>query len=339
MIAMKRFAVLAFTASVGCSASLDDIRRAETNPEFCRQNSSLREQPRNAHIVFDEMQAHRRQITEITLLGGPAGFRIPRARALIQPGLAAGSNFDSSRCDLTGAVGSDGSRRLNMSFDIPDFVPPDGAANDTMGGPYVVQFWSDNDGSGGLSSDIGHLDTADHLWVRPMCDDGAIYFVHASGIDTPEGFANAERFRQGRFRFDITAAAITQLESRMPTGQSGLIRSAPMVVEANWQGQTVAYVRTVLRCDNEGAAGYELRNVIDPGSAHAIRTYWDIGRDGAFTEACDPVCLKTQEAIQSIEVSPTLRVPALHVEMDDALTGWSCTVPRDFAACMVAPDR
>ncbi len=321
--------------AAGCSASIDDIRRAQTNPEFCRQDPARREFNRNAHIVFDEMQAHRFQLTEVTLLGGPAFLRVPRAKAMIRPSLAGGSNYDSSRCELTGQVGADGSRRLNMTFDIPDFLPPDGAANDTMGGPYVVQFWSDNDNSGDLSRDIGHLDTADHLWVRPMCDDGNIYFVHASGIDTPEGFANIEFQRQGRFRFTIDQDAIRQLEGRMPEGTASLIRSAPMVVEANWQGQTVAYVRTVLRCDEDGVEGFNLTNVIDPGSAHAIRAYWDIGRDGAHTEGCDPICRRSQEAVQRAPGEPHL-----WVRMSGDLADWSCEMPATLAtSCEVAPDR
>lgn len=326
------FIGIAALGSVGCSASIDDIRRAQTNIEYCHQNPAVREMRRNAHIDFDEMQAHRTQRTEITLLGGPAFQRIPRARAVIRPSLAAASNYTTANpddCQLMGEPGADGSRRLEMIFDIPDFIPPDGAANDTMGGPYVLQFWSDNNNDGMLSSQIGHLASADHLWVRPMCDDGNVYFRHASGLDTPEGIANAERLRQGHFRFGITLAAITNLEGRMPTDQGTLIDTAPMVVEANWQGQTVAYVRTVLRCDRDGAAGYELRNIIDPGSAHAIRAYWDIGRDGAFTEGCDPSCIKTQEAGEM----------GLDVAMDDALTGWACMFPTSLSACTVAPDR
>jgi len=323
-------------AATGCSASIDDIRRAQSNPEFCRQNPAVRELERNAHIELDEMQAHRLQRTELTLLGGPPFLRVPRARAVIRPSFAGGSNYESSRCQLTGPVGADGSRRLLMTMDIPALVPPDGSANDTSGGPYTLQFWSDNNNDGLLSSEIGHLDSSDHLWVRPMCDDGNVYFVHASGIDTPEGLANAEFFRQGRFRFEITQSAISRLEDRLPIEYRALIRTAPMVVEANWQGQTVAYVRTVLRCDGEGAEGYELANVIDPGSAHSLRVHWDIGRDGAYDENCDPTCTKNQEAVQTISGRP-----GLLAQMDDNLTDWACVLPADFGSevCNLAADR
>ena len=323
----RHLALLALASSVGCSASLDDIRRAQTNIEYCRQNPSVREMRRNAHLAFDQMQAHTTQLTEVTLQGGPLTGRVPRARALIRPSLAASANYRpaSRGCELTGPVGADGTRQLRMEFDIPDFVPPNGAANDPIGGPYSLQFWSDANSNGELD-EIGHVANADHLWVRPMCDDGNVYFVHASGLDTPEMPALVEFRRQGEFRFRIHEAAIRMLESRVSIPD--VIRLDPLVVEANWQGQTVAYLRTVLACDGPSDSDpatewdWSLTHVIDPGSGHMLRMYWDANRNGEFDEACDRFCVRGQAAVPS----PNTDFIGLDVNVDEnTLSAWDCT--------------
>jgi hypothetical protein len=319
---MKKILIVGLGLLGGCSAAVGDLQRVPVNPESCEQTGNP-EIIRDAHFEFDEMQPHSTQQTVLTLLGGPPGSRSIRAKALIRDGFnAAQGGYDPARCRHIGPVRDDGSVRLLMSFNIPTFIPPDGRGSDPTGGPYVVEFWSDanDDGMLGAVPDVA-TEPGDHLWVRPMCTNGNMYFVHASGLDDPETLS--PRQRAGNFRFTIAPLVATAIERA-----SGAVRilDSPMVVEANWQGQTVAYIRTVLACEPEPTPmqpwSWELRRVIDTGSVHTVRVYWDVNRDGEYTTECDPICTLSQMSTATgLEVELTM----------DQVTG-SCAAPTGRCA-------
>lgn len=321
---MRKLVTAGLALTLGCSATVDDLRRAPFNSQFCDQSGNS-EVIRDAHIEFDEMQAHTSQRTVLTLLGGPQGARSIRAKALIRFGFsAAQGGYDPGHCTHLGPVRDDGSRRLLMSFDIPNFVPADGAGNDPTGGPYVLEFWSDanNDGRLGMVANEA-TDPAgeDHLWVRPMCTDGNVYFVHAGGLDDPETLA--PRQRGGNFTFTLGPGVVTAVET---VGATGILQ-APMVVEATWEGQTVAYIRTVLACDPDST--WEVRRVIDTGSVHSVRVYWDMDRNGSYTTDCDPVCTLNEMSDAN----------GLNVTLGVARVMSSCAAPRQSSSPACQPSN
>lgn len=314
----------AFGLAAGCSAVVSDVGGVQFSPEACVQGGNT-EVRRDARLVFVDMTSHATSPTFVALVGGatnPAeGDRqILRARAAFRPSFAAGSydivglaSLDPDRCAT--AVESP----LTMDVTIPAFVPPDSA----NGGPFVLDFWSEANGSPGRQF------PGDHSWVRPMCDDGNVFFVHNTGFDRPvaaesNGVALVARIDPEGVR-NATNVAVQELLARLPA-----------VLQVTRQGTTVAYLRAIAACD---PGPYVFEGVIDAGSEHAFDLYWDSQRNGRYDSACDPHCSGNIVARSGVmcDVGGPAPIPCMEISIGGRLNTvnlMSCSVPSRLQACV-----
>lgn len=270
----------------GCSAVVSDVGGVQFSPEACVQGAN-RQARRDARFVFAEMEAHGNAATSIALIGGPTvpgepDRAILRGRALISPSFAAGdydlsalADLDAPRC--TAAVRAP----LTMDFTIPGFLAPDA----TNGGPYRIDFWSETNGEPGRQPE-------DHTWVRPVCDDGDVFFVHNTGFDRIVNVeSNGVDFT---FETDVVQLGIA-LGAGNPAAREALafLARLPLVVTVARQDLTVGYLRVVHACDR---GPYRLPGILDVGTRHTLEVYWDVARNGAYDADCDPRCTGSIEA-------------------------------------------
>jgi hypothetical protein len=261
------------SALSGCSAVVSDVGGVQFNPEACVQGGDT-EVLRDAHLVFDRMEPHRASPTFVALIGGSTNPAEPdrtilRGRALISPSFAARvydpgalTVGDPSRCATAAPM------TLTMDVTIPDFIPPDSA----NGGPFEIDFWSETNGTPGRQPE-------DHTWVRPICDDGDVFFVHNTGFDVP---VTAE---SNGTDLTVTADAI-RVATALHVSEEKLAR-VPFVLIVGRQGQTVGYMRVIYACDS---GPYLLRGILDVGSLHTLEAYFDVNLDGDYDPECDPHC-------------------------------------------------
>ena len=330
-ISIRALLVLPCLTVFGCSATLGDLANARVSREACLNlpdsDSSL-ETIRDGHLVFDDMGAHADQMTVVSLLGdriGPDGAVVPgarilRARAVFLPTVTAmietpfEVNRTSGLCDIAAME-----PRTGRSVDvvIPGFVPPYGGGN---GGPFDIDFWSDLT-KDGIRSPAAL--SSDHSWIRPMCDDGEVYFLHNTGFDvTPEVETNG-----GRFRLTLNQLALASLladrgftrEQQMMLVE--VLRQAPVAVTVRRRDVTVGYLRTALICQPE-MVDVGINGIIDGGEDHQVSIHWDVGRDGRYTEGCDPSCTITARAETD-----------LAIEVTAGAVGSACLVPAGLALC------
>ena len=291
---MKRFAlpflVSGCVAATGCSVALDDIRGASVDPEFCDESADT-SSIRNAHIVFDEMGAHTSQVTVISLVSQPGPASDPRrrvrSRAVISPSVAGAMHY-TVRGDT--CIATEGSA-MKMDFVIPSFIPSD---VDTPTGPYQIDFWSDATGDN-MFTPRDNSGGGDHIWVRPVCSNGDIYFIHNTGFDVPLGAASTG----GDFQLmlderEVVSAVLPGLGMDATQATAQRLRQEPMVVAVEWQRLTVGYIRTIRACDTNPVVG--VRGVIDAGAEHTVKVYWDLQHNGVFDTSCDPTCSFTANA-------------------------------------------
>lgn len=292
---MNRFALTLFAASsclatVGCSVALDDIRGAAVDPEFCEEGHNTLT-IRDAHFRFVEMGAHTSQRTVIALVSQPGPASDPRrrvrSRAVISPSVAAATHY-TVRGDT--CVATDGAA-MAMDFEVPSFIPSDVG---TPGGPYEIDFWSDATGDG-LFTPRDSSGGGDHIWVRPVCSNGDIFFVHNTGFDAPLAAASTGGdFRLMLNEADVVSAVLPSLGPVATEELAQRLRQEPMVVEVNWQGLTVGYIRTIRACDTSPVVG--VTGVIDAGAEHNVTVYWDFEHNGVRDPSCDPSCTFTTNA-------------------------------------------
>ncbi len=291
---MKRSAltllIASSVASIGCSVALDDIRNAPVDPQLCDESANTLD-IRDAHFRFDEMGPHTNQVTVISLVSQPGPASDPRrrvrSRAVISPSVAASREYmvRGDQCIATQGAA------MAMDFVVPSFIPSDVGV---PGGPYEIDFWSDATGDG-VFTPRDNSGGGDHIWVRPVCSDGDIYFVHNTGFDAPLAAATTGGdFQLVLNELDVAAAMLPML----PAGREPLaarLREEPMVVEVNWQGLTVGYIRTIRACDTNPNVG--VRGVIDAGAQHVVTVYWDLEHNGVRDTTCDPTCTFTADAM------------------------------------------
>jgi hypothetical protein len=300
------------TFALGCSAVVSDIGGVQFNREACVQGGNT-EVVRDAHFVFADMQAHAGAPTFLALIGGRTNPAEPernilRGRALISPSFAA-SDYpisavtDASRC---AAVAPDS---LTMDFTIADFLPPDSS----NGGPFRIDFWSETDRRPGR-------EPGDHSWVRPVCDDGDVFFVHNTGFDVPvEPEANGA---------DLTVT-VNAFQVALGFGLMGaaaeVLGRVPFVLRMSVQDRTVGYMRVIYNCD---PGPYVLPGILDVGSSHALELYFDVNRNGEYDAECDPYCAG---AVVATAGGTTVNFTSGSSGPGDFDVGRSCQVPAGFS--------
>lgn len=296
VINMKRFALTLLVATTGCSLALDDVRNAPVDAEFCDESHNT-QNIRDGHFRFLDMAAHTNHLTVISVVSQPGPYRDPmtgttsqrprvRSRATISPSVAAATHYairDGS-CVSTEATG------MTMDFVARNFIPSNIGS---PGGPYRIDFWSDATGDRMLTprDDMGG---GDHIWTRPVCSDGDVLFTHNTGFDAPLGAVPTG----GDFQLVLSEDEVVQAVFPMlgPAARIPIVnalRQQPMVVEVNWQGLTVGYMRTIRACDTNPVG---VRGVIDAGAEHTVTVYWDFEHNGRYDESCDPICNFTTNA-------------------------------------------
>jgi len=324
--------LLLLSPASGCTATLGDLANARVSREACvnvPDNDPVLETTRDVHVVLDEMGAHADQMTVFSLLGdriGPdglpqAGPRALRARAVFLPTVTGmletpfELNRTSGLCDVMA-----GAPRTGLSVDvvIPNFLPPYGGGN---GGPFDVDFWSDLN-KDGIRSPAAI--TSDHAWIRPMCDDGSMYFVHNTGFDvTPEVETNGGRFgirlNQTPFLTDLVRDRGFTISQQAMLIE--VLRRSPVAVRVQRRDVTVGYLRTALICQPL-MVDIGINGIIDGGEDHQVAIHWDIGRDGVYTEGCDPSCTITARADTD-----------LVIDVGDMAGSSGCLVPGGLALC------
>lgn len=302
----------------GCSAVVSDVGGVQFNPEACVQGGDT-EVLRDAHLVFDRMEPHAAFPTFIALIGGSTNPAEPdrnilRGRALITPSFAASGEYDPSllvpgdpsRCAMAAPTA------LTMDVTIPDFIPPDSA----NGGPFEIDFWSETNGTPGRQPE-------DHTWVRPICDDGDVFFIHNTGFDVP---VTAE---SNGTDLTITADAV-RVAAGLRAPEEGIAR-VPFVLSVARQGQTVGYIRAIYACD---PGPYTLRGILDVGTSHTLEAYFDVNLDGDYDPECDPHCSGSATAVAG---GTTINFTSgVMLEPGDFDVSRFCQVPAGFntAACL-----
>jgi hypothetical protein len=302
----------------GCSAVVSDVGGVQFNPEACVQGGDT-ETLRDAHLVFDRMEPHAAFPTFVALIGGSTNPAEPdrnilRGRALITPSFAASSEYDPSllapgdpsRCAMAAPTA------LTMDFTIPDFLPADSA----NGGPFEIDFWSETNGTPGRQPE-------DHTWVRPICDDGDVFFIHNTGFDVP---ITAE---SNGTDLTITADAI-RVAAGLRAPEEGIAR-VPFVLTVGRQGVTVGYIRAIYACDD---GPYVLRGILDVGTSHTLEAYFDVNLDGDYDPECDPHCSGSATAVAG---GTTINFTSgAMLEPGDFDVSRFCQVPAGFntAACL-----
>ncbi len=327
-----RALLLAPCLAIGCTATLGDLSNARVSREACvnfADSDSALETIRDAHLIFDDMAAHADQMTVVSMLGdriGPDGEVVPgprilRARAVFLPTVTGmletpfEVNRDTLLCDIPL-----GEPRTGRTVDvvIPGFVPPYGGGN---GGPFDIDFWSDLTKDGVRAP--AALDS-DHSWIRPVCDDGEVYFLHNTGFDP---IAEAET-NGGRFGVRLDQVAFLGnlvIDRGFTRGQEAMLvevlRRAPVAISVQRRGITVGYLRTALICQ-PNMVDVGINGIIDGGEEHQISVHWDVGRDGRYTEGCDPSCTFTARADSNLQL-----------DIMAASASSTCLVPGGLALC------
>jgi hypothetical protein len=310
---------IAALASAGCSAVVSDIGGVQFNREACVQGGNT-EVVRDAHFVFSEMQAHSLAPTFVALIGGRTNPAEPernvlRGRALISPSFAAADYdprvlTDMSRCAAAAP------ESLTMDFTIPAFLPPDSS----NGGPFRIDFWSE---TGGRESG---REPTDHGWLRPVCDDGDVFFVHNTGFDVPvEPEANGADLT-------VTVDAVgVALGFGLMRAAGEVLARVPFVLRVSVQDRTVGYMRVIYNCDD---GPYVLPGILDVGSSHALELYFDVNLNGEYDPECDPRCAG---AVMAAAGGTTVNFTSGTSNPGDFDVARSCSVPEGFDTASCRP--
>ncbi|MBX7191971.1 MAG: hypothetical protein K1X94_07935 [Sandaracinaceae bacterium] len=304
----------------GCSAVVGDLGGVRSDPQACLQGGDT-EITRDARFVFAEMQAHSTHPTFLALIGGSTNPAEPdrqilRGRALITPSFAASQyapmdllSSDPARCAMAAPPAP-----LTMDFTVPSFLP----ADTSNGGPFDIDFWCETNDMPGRQTGMG----GDHTWVRPVCDDGNVFFVHNTGFDQP---VMAET--------NGTDLTITVDSARVVAALRGAeaLGRVPFVVQITRQDQTVGYIRAILVCD---PGPYVLRGILDAGTDHGLEAYFDVGLNGVYDPECDPHCTGMRTAGGSGTTVNFTAPVGMGGDNDFDVTRF-CQVPAGFdsAAC------
>ena len=310
----------------GCSAVVGDIGGIQANPEACVQGANT-EVVRDARFVFANMDPHRNAPTFMALVGGsgvPGDTRpILRGRAYISPSFAA-SDYDPSLLglDMPERCAMAAPTPLTMDFTIPAFLPADGP----NGGPFEVDFWCETNGTPGRQ--FGGAG-GDHTWVRPVCDDGNVFFVHNTGFDSPI----MAQTNGNNLKVSVEAASVAI--SLRAAAES--IARIPFILTIRRQDQTVGYIQAIYACDQ---GPYVLNGIMDAGTIHQVEAYFDVGLNGVYDPECDPHCAGNISGDANIMDEPTTALiftgTPRRDHPEDFDVGRSCSVPAGFstAGCM-----
>lgn len=136
---VKRIAIwAALLGLAGCSVVVSDLNDLETDQEACAPGGEP-DSFRTFSIQLEGMTPHARQRIVFNLVSNTGALQ---SRVVVEDLPPSGSFF----------------------FDVPNAVHPNAA---------TLEFWADSN----QDYQPGPV-TSEHQWIRPLCEDGEIYFEH-----------------------------------------------------------------------------------------------------------------------------------------------------------------